>query len=74
MKCAGGKQRFLCKQDILVACFHADFLLGLFLEPENGGDMFLRNVVDIQRTTRRYIPEDSTLHNHRCENRKSYTD
>jgi hypothetical protein len=29
--------------------------------------------VDFQRTTRRYIPEDSTLHNHRCENLKSYT-
>jgi hypothetical protein len=28
--------------------------------------------VDIQRTTRRCIPEDSTLHNHRCENLKSY--
>jgi hypothetical protein len=28
--------------------------------------------VDTQRTTRRYIPEDRTLHNHRCENRKSY--
>jgi hypothetical protein len=27
--------------------------------------------VDTQRTTRRYIPEDSTLHNHRCENLKS---
>jgi hypothetical protein len=27
--------------------------------------------VDFQRTTRR-IPEDSTLHNHRCENLKSY--
>jgi hypothetical protein len=25
-----------------------------------------------QRTTRRYISEDSTLHNHRCENLKSY--
>jgi hypothetical protein len=23
---------------------HADFLLGLFLDPEDGGDMFLRNV------------------------------
>jgi hypothetical protein len=29
-------------------------------------------VVDIQRTTQRYIPEDRTLHNHRCENLKSY--
>jgi hypothetical protein len=27
--------------------------------------------VEFQRTTRRYIPEDSTLHNHRCENLKS---
>jgi hypothetical protein len=27
---------------------------------------------DIQRTTRRYIPEDRTLHNDRCENFKSY--
>jgi hypothetical protein len=25
-----------------------------------------------QRTTRRYIPEVDTLHNHRCENLKSY--
>jgi hypothetical protein len=29
--------------------------------------------VDIQRTTRRYIPEDGTLHNHRCENLGSYS-
>jgi hypothetical protein len=29
--------------------------------------------VDFQRTTRCYIPEDRTLHNHRCENLKSYT-
>jgi hypothetical protein len=34
--------------------------------------MFPRNVGDNQRTTRRYIPEDGTLHNHRCENLKSY--
>jgi hypothetical protein len=26
----------------------------------------------LQWTTRRYIPEDSSLHNHRCENHKSY--
>jgi hypothetical protein len=25
-----------------------------------------------QHTTRRHIPEDDTLHNHRCENLKSY--
>jgi hypothetical protein len=28
--------------------------------------------VDTQLITRRYIPEDGTLHNHRCENLKSY--
>jgi hypothetical protein len=28
--------------------------------------------VGLQRTTRRYIPEDDTLHNHRCENHKLY--
>jgi hypothetical protein len=26
--------------------------------------------VHFQRTTRRYVPEDRTLHNHRCENLK----
>jgi hypothetical protein len=28
--------------------------------------------VDTQRTTRRHIPEDDTLHNYCCENLKSY--
>jgi hypothetical protein len=28
--------------------------------------------VSSQQTTRRHIPEDDTLHNHRCENLKSY--
>jgi hypothetical protein len=28
--------------------------------------------VDFQRTTKRYIPEARALHNHRCENLKSY--
>jgi hypothetical protein len=31
-------------------------------------------IVETRRTTRRYIPEDDTLHNHRCENLKSYKD
>jgi hypothetical protein len=35
--------------------------------------MFLSETsVDFQRTTRSYITEYSTLHNHRCENLKSY--
>jgi hypothetical protein len=29
--------------------------------------------VDFQRTTRRYIPEDKTHHNHRCDNLKPHT-
>jgi hypothetical protein len=29
-------------------------------------------LVDFQWTTLRYIPEDTTLHNHRCENLKYY--
>jgi hypothetical protein len=33
---------------------------------------FSENSVGFQRTTPRYIPEDRTLHNHRCENLKSY--
>jgi hypothetical protein len=28
--------------------------------------------VETQRTIRRHIPEDDTLHNHRCENLKSF--
>jgi hypothetical protein len=28
--------------------------------------------VETQRTTRHHIPEDDTLHNHGCENLKSY--
>jgi hypothetical protein len=34
----------------------------------------LKTSVDVQRTTRRYIPEDRTLHKHHCENLKSYTE
>jgi hypothetical protein len=43
-----------------------------FFDPEDGGDMFLRNV-GWQRTTRRYIPEDGALHSRRCESLKYYT-
>jgi hypothetical protein len=32
----------------------------LFFDPEDGGYMFLI------KTTRRYMPEDETIHNHRC--------
>jgi hypothetical protein len=29
---------------LLASCFNAGFLLGLFLDPEDWGNMFLRNV------------------------------
>jgi hypothetical protein len=44
----------------------AGLLLRLFLYPEDGADMFLRNSVDFQRATRRYIPEDKTFHHYNC--------
>jgi hypothetical protein len=33
-----------------------------------------KTLVDAQRTTLHYIPEDDNLYNHRCENLKSYVD
>jgi hypothetical protein len=57
---------------LLVICFHAGFFFGLVSNPEDGGDMFLRHSFDFQQTTGRYILEDSTFHNHRCDNLKSY--
>jgi hypothetical protein len=35
---------FLSHMNVLATCFHAGFLLNLFFDPEDGGDMFLRNV------------------------------
>jgi hypothetical protein len=29
---------------LLATCYHPDFLLVLFFDPEDGGDMFLLNI------------------------------
>jgi hypothetical protein len=47
---AGSKQSSAC--DLLLA----GFVLGLFFNPEGGGDMFLQVSID--------FPEARTLHNH----------
>jgi hypothetical protein len=40
----------------------AGYLFGLLSNPEDGSNMFLRNVFELLRTTRRYISEDSSYH------------
>jgi hypothetical protein len=57
---------------LLATCLLAGSCWNYFFDPEDGGDMFLRNVGSTQQTTQRHTPEDDTLHNHSCENLKSY--
>jgi hypothetical protein len=48
-------------EQALADCFQAGFLLGLFFEQKIGVIYSSEISVDFQRSTRRYIPEDSTL-------------
>jgi hypothetical protein len=71
---SSGVRRFggTCRLHLQRTCFHSGFLLGLFLDPEMEAMSSSETSVDFQRTTWRYIPKESTLHSHRCENLKSY--
>jgi hypothetical protein len=48
------------------------FLARLILRPWRWRWCSSETSADFKRTTRRYIPQDGTLHNHRCENLISY--
>jgi hypothetical protein len=52
-------------------CLFAGFYWNYFFDPKDGGDFSSETSDATQQTTRRHIPEDDTLHNHRCENLKS---
>jgi hypothetical protein len=53
---------------LLSRLFLAQILLTLKMEAMCSSE----TSVDTKRTTWRYIPEDGTLHNQRCDNLKSY--
>jgi hypothetical protein len=63
---------FYLLRPLLATCFQAGFLLGLFFDHEDGVEIFLRKFSDFLRNIRRYILEHKTLHNHCCENLRSY--
>jgi hypothetical protein len=53
------------------ACFMLVFCLTYSLALNMDAIYSSETSVDFHRTTQRYISEDTTLHNHRCENLKS---
>jgi hypothetical protein len=52
--------------------WQACFFLGLFFGHEDGEVMFFRNVINFERTIRRYRPEYRTLHNFNLVQYKPY--
>jgi hypothetical protein len=55
-----------------VCLFHAGSCLAYSSTMNMKATSSFETSVNFQRTTRHYIPEDRTLHNHRCENITSY--
>jgi hypothetical protein len=53
--------------------FHAGFLLTYASTLKIEAMCSSETPVEFQWTTQRYIPENRDLHNHRCENLKSFT-
>jgi hypothetical protein len=71
----GERERKYQKYQIIggSTCYHAGFLLNLFFSTlKMEAICSSETLVDFRLATRRYIPEDKILHNHRCENFKSY--
>jgi hypothetical protein len=53
---------------LIVTCYHSGFLLGLFFDPEEWGDMFLQNLSWLSTEC---TSKDTLIHIHHCENLKS---
>jgi hypothetical protein len=64
------KQKGIMFATCLFACWFLAELISSTLKME--AICSYETSVDTQLTTRRYIPEDNTHHNHRCENLKFY--
>jgi hypothetical protein len=60
------------KCNSIVTCFTLVLCLAYSLNQKMEATCSSETSLDFQRTTWRYIPEERTLRNHRCENLKSY--
>jgi hypothetical protein len=56
------KQETSMVQSSACCLLYAGFLLGLLLDPENGGDMFSKMLDEFHQIALRYYPEDGTVY------------
>jgi hypothetical protein len=72
---SGSKKKIFSKNQQVARCFPPAYFLVL---DEFSSTLKMdaicssETLVASQQTTRRYVPEDDSFHNHRCENLKSY--